>query len=56
MSWGQMQVGQSVFIPCFNTFEAGRQVRHIAKRHGYHVRIVPRIEGGYRGLRVWRMR
>jgi len=54
--WREMEVGSSVFIPCFRTFDAALQIKRLGLALNMRFRTMPKLEGGYRGLRVWRVR
>lgn len=54
VSWDEMPVGASVFIPCINTEEAKKQIAKIAKNKGWTVQNQIRIEDGRFGVRLWR--
>jgi len=55
VSWAEMPVGASVFVPCVNTEEAKKQVAKIAKKKGWKVQSHIRIEDKKFGVRIWRI-
>jgi len=55
VTWGEMQVGMSVFLPCINTEEAKKQVDKIAEAKGWKLQTQARIEDERFGLRIWRV-
>lgn len=50
--WDEMQRGDSVFFPCWDTRALARQLVHAAP---FKVRTQIRVESGYRGVRIWRV-
>jgi adenosine deaminase len=54
VSWDDMLVSTSIFVPCINTEEAKKQVKQVFldKKWSFLTRIS--IENGFLGLRVWR--
>ena len=55
VSWAEMPVGASVFVPCVNTEEAKKQAAKIAKKKGWKVQSHIRIEDEKFGVRIWRI-
>ena len=55
VSWAEMPVGASMFVPCINTEEAKKQVAKIAKKKGWKVQSHIRIEDKKFGVRIWRI-
>lgn len=54
ISWDNMSVGASIFVPCLNTEKASRQIKAITNEKGWQIKQKVRIEDGKLGLRVWR--
>jgi len=54
ISWDNMSVGTSIFVPCLNTEKASRQIKAITNEKGWQIKQKVRIEDGKLGLRVWR--
>lgn len=48
-----MRPGDSVFVPTWDTEELRKQLREIVP---FKWRMEVRIEDGYRGVRIWRVR
>lgn len=55
VDWGAFKIGTSFFVPCLNAVEARRVVQEHAQAQFYAVLIRDVVEGGLRGLRVWRV-
>jgi hypothetical protein len=53
--WDKFVPGTSVFVPCVNTVECGRQLNEIAKAHDWTIDMRTRIENKHWGIRVWRV-
>lgn len=49
--WSEMRVGDSVFIPTWNTEKLYEQLKRVVP---FRYRAESRIEDGYRGVRIWR--
>jgi pyruvate carboxylase len=56
VNWRKFEVGASFFIPCIHAPEAREDVKKVTRRLGFKVMMKVVIEGGIRGLRVWRIR
>ena len=54
ISWENMPVGASIFVPCINTEKASRQIKAITNEKGWEIKQKVKIESGKLGLRVWR--
>lgn len=52
--WDDMQVGDSVFIPCINTSRALSQIRKIFARRKWTFRDAIGQEKHIWGVRIWR--
>lgn len=55
VSWGDMVIGASVFIPCIDTQKAKEQVQEVAERNLWQVTARVRIENEMFGVRIWRI-
>ena len=55
IDWRKFRRGTSIFIPCLEPRRAKPQVLEVTQRLNLKVLIVVRIEGGIRGLRIWRV-
>jgi hypothetical protein len=55
VDWRRFYRGYSVFIPCIDHGKAKKQVRATVKRLQIDIAIKVVIEGGVKGLRVWRV-
>jgi len=55
VSWDDMVIGASVFIPCIDTQKAKEQVQEVAERNLWQVTARVRIESGMFGVRIWRI-
>jgi hypothetical protein len=55
VDWEQMDVGDSIFIPCVNVKQAQKQVRAIFHRRAWGLRIKISVETHILGLRIWRI-
>jgi hypothetical protein len=53
--WDMFVPGTSMFIPCINTVECGKQVNGVATIYDWTVDVRVAIEGGRWGVRVWRV-
>jgi hypothetical protein len=54
VEWGQVRVGDSVFIPCLNVALADKQIRAIFARRQWELRVQVRTENHILGVRIWR--
>jgi hypothetical protein len=54
VSWGDMEVGSSIFVPCINVDTCKTQVKEIADRFGWIIVMRVRVEDYRLGLRIWR--
>jgi hypothetical protein len=55
INWENFKVGRSFFIPCLNPTEALKEILKNTKRLKLDVVTKVVIEGGVRGIRVWRV-
>jgi len=55
VSWEDMVIGASVFIPCINTEKAKQQMEKIAKDKSWQVAVRVCIENEMFGVRIWRI-
>jgi len=55
VSWGDMVIGASVFIPCINTEKAKQQMEKIAEDKSWQVAVRVCIENKMFGVRIWRI-
>ena len=55
VNWGEFVPGASVFVPCINTVECGRQMYEIARLKGWTLDARAQIEGRRWGVRFWRV-
>ena len=55
VKWEAFVPGASLFVPCVNTVECGRQLTEIGRAHDWTLDIRTAIEGGRWGVRVWRV-
>ncbi len=55
VNWPAFRKGASMFFPCLDYKRAEAQLMVVIDRLCIKVLIKPTIEGGIRGLRVWRM-
>lgn len=54
VSWDNMDVGSSAFIPCLDTEKACSQLKSVAKQKLWAFDTQICIESGKLGVRVWR--
>ena len=54
INWERLCPGNSVFIPCVNTFKAIQQLKKIALGKNWQITTKIRLESGRLGVRVWR--
>ena len=55
VKWKKFRRGYSIFIPCLNCANAKLELLGTTKRLKMKVLTKVVIEGGIRGLRIWRM-
>ena len=55
ISWDDMVVGASIFVPCINTKGAVEELKRICDSKQWESRILVRVEDGKLGVRMWRM-
>jgi len=55
VKWKKFRRGYSIFIPCLNCANAKLELLGTTKRLKIKVLTKVVIEGGIRGLRIWRM-
>lgn len=56
IDWAKFKPGRTFFIPCLDTEAAKKEVLRVVKRLQYSVEMKGVIEGGIKGLRVWRLK
>ena len=54
VSWEDMDIGASIFVPCMNVDTCKKQVIEIADMFGWFVTTRVCIEDYKLGLRIWR--
>jgi len=54
VNWRAFKRGSSIFIPCLDPVAARAEVMTVLKRLRIKVLTKVSIEGGIRGLRMWR--
>ena len=54
VEWGEMHVGTSIFVPCIDTEEAKKQLKHIFKQKNWQYFVQVSIENKRFGVRIWR--
>ena len=54
VSWENMEVGSSIFVPCINIDTCKKQVKEIVDKFGWIIVSQVRIEDQRLGLRIWR--
>ena len=54
INWERLFSGDSVFIPCVNTFKAIQQLKKIALDKNWQITTKIKLESGRLGVRVWR--
>lgn len=54
VSWEDMEVGTSIFVPCLNFDTCRKHVREITNNFGWIMVDKVRIEHNILGLRIWR--
>jgi hypothetical protein len=54
VNWRAFKRGSSIFIPCLDPVAARAEVMTVLKRLRIKVLTKVSIEGGVRGLRMWR--
>lgn len=55
VNWRKFRRGTSIFIPCLEPRRARPQVLEVTERLNLKVLVKVCIEGGIRGLRIWRV-
>jgi hypothetical protein len=55
VAWGSFVPGASIFVPCVDVVECGRQMNEIATAHDWSLDMRVVIEGGRWGVRIWRI-
>jgi hypothetical protein len=55
ISWKDFKKGYSFFIPCLDRQSAKLEIQRVAKRLKLQILCKGVIEGGVKGLRVWRL-
>lgn len=55
VNWKKFKRGYSLFFPCLNCKQARQEIYAVLKRLKYKVAAKIVIEGGIRGLRIWRI-
>jgi hypothetical protein len=56
VDWRNFNRGTSFFVPCLHIEEGKALLYATTRRLGFKVAIKPVIEGGFKGLRVWRIK
>jgi hypothetical protein len=56
VDWTKFKKGRSFFVPCLDAEEAKAAVQKTMERLGFEAKVKLVIEGGFRGLRIWRVR
>jgi hypothetical protein len=54
VSWGNMEVGASIFVPCINVDVCKRQVKEVIDMFEWTVIMRVCVEDYRLGLRIWR--
>jgi hypothetical protein len=52
--WGDIQIGESIFVPCINIPRCVGQIQGIGGKFGMRFAYRTVIEHGILGLRAWR--
>lgn len=52
--WGDIHIGESIFVPCINQSRCKAQITRIAATYGMAFKYRTRVEHGILGLRAWR--
>jgi hypothetical protein len=55
VNWRKFRKGTSIFLPCLEPRRAKPQLIEVTDRLGIKILVKVVIEGGIRGLRVWRL-
>jgi len=55
IAWGKLIPGSSVFVPCIDTVECGRQIHAVAMHYDWSLDMRVVIDGGRWGIRFWRV-
>ena len=56
IDWAKFKPGRTFFIPCLDVEAAKKEVLRTTKRLRYNIEMRGVIEGGVKGLRVWRLK
>jgi hypothetical protein len=56
IEWRKFRLGSSFFLPCINHGRMERSIIQRAENRGFRVKVIPRIENGMWGIRVWRIK
>jgi hypothetical protein len=56
IEWHKFRIGSSFFLPCIAHGRMASGITQRAESRGFKVKIIPRIENGMWGIRVWRIR
>jgi hypothetical protein len=54
IEWRKFRIGTSFFLPCIAHGQVARGISQHAANRGFKIKIIPRIENGMWGIRVWR--
>jgi intergrase/recombinase len=55
INWQKFRKGRSFFVPCIDSVAARTTVARVARRLRMEVVTKVVVEGGIKGLRVWRV-
>lgn len=55
VDWAKFKPGRTFFIPCLDIESAKKDVNQVCKRLRYKIEMRGVIEGGVKGLRIWRI-
>jgi len=54
LSWNELVVGGSMFVPCIDSTQAKSQLKRAAADFGYSIESRVVVENGKLGVRFWR--
>lgn len=55
INFERFKVGYSFFVPCIDQASAKKHIKKALTRFGYELVLREVIEGGIKGIRVWRV-
>lgn len=55
INWKKFKRGYSFFIPCLDPKSARKEIKEVTDRLKYKILTKVVIEGGVKGLRIWRL-